>query len=130
MAFKCCLAGIDRSLIPMFSGVFLGAGAPTLLSLARLNVAELNEMRPTLLVCDVDGVDVDALELLRRIRFVLPECLIVVYTSVIEHGWSIKCHLAGVNAMLSKDSNERLLAEGIRSVLRSGCYTDPRFAAA
>jgi DNA-binding NarL/FixJ family response regulator len=39
-------------------------------------------------------------------------------------------HIAGVNAMLSKDSSEAQLADGVRNVMRSGCYTDPRFAAA
>jgi hypothetical protein len=32
--------------------------------------------------------------------------------------------------MLSKDADERGLAKGLRDVMRSGCYTDPRFAAA
>jgi DNA-binding NarL/FixJ family response regulator len=129
MAFKCCLAGIDRSLIPMFTGVFIAAGVPTLLSAARLDVVELCALRPNLLVCDVDAVEVEPLELLRQLRFVLPECLIVLFTDLMLRSWSIECHLAGVNAMLSKDSSERHLADGVRSVMRSGCYTDPRFAA-
>lgn len=101
-----------------------------MLSLARLDVAELGASHANLLLCDVDAVEVDPLEMLRQLRFVLPECLIVLYSGVMQRSWSVECHLAGVNAMLSKDSSESQLADGIRSVIRSGCYTDPRFAAA
>jgi len=67
--------------------------------------------------------------LLRRIRFVLPECVIAVYTGVMDRTWTRACHLAGANCLLSKDSSERDLAAGLRGALASGCYTDPRFAA-
>ncbi len=99
-------------------------------TVARLNITELGAAHLNLLVCDVDAVDVDPLELLRQLRFVLPECLIVLYTGVLQRRWSIECHLAGVNAMLAKVSSEPQLAAGLRDVMLSGCYTDPRFAAA
>ncbi len=101
-----------------------------MISVAALDVGKLGALRPTVLICDVDAVNVDSLELLRQLRFVLPECLIVLYTANVRRGWSVACHLAGVNAMLLKDSSEALLADGLRNVLRTGCYTDPRFAAA
>jgi DNA-binding NarL/FixJ family response regulator len=129
MARTCCLAGIDPVAVPMFSAIFKAAGAPALATIARLDVTELGKIVPDLLVCDIDGVDVDALELLRRIRFVLPVTLIAVYTSVMERTWGLACHLAGANCMLSKDSDQRALSSGMRHALRSGCYTDPRFAA-
>ena len=71
----------------------------------------------------------DQLELLRRIRFVLPDCVIAVYTGVMNRAWSLACHLAGANCMLSKQSEQRDLSTGLRRALLSGCYTDPRFAA-
>ncbi len=101
-----------------------------MISDSPLDVTKLGALRPNILVCDVDAVEVDPLELLRQLRFVLPECLIVLYTALVHRGWSTECHLAGVNAMLMKNSSEALLAEGVRNVLRTGCYTDPRFAAA
>ena len=129
MAPICCLAGIDKTLVPMFSAVFKAAGESPLMTLRQLNVPELGRLRPNVLVCDVDASEKDSLELLRQIRFVLPECLIVVYTGITEVTWSRECHLAGVNCLLSKESNERLLSKGLRGALKSGCYTDPHFAA-
>jgi DNA-binding NarL/FixJ family response regulator len=101
-----------------------------LATIARLDVAILGRLKPDLLVCDIDAVEVDRLELLRRIRFVVPECLIAVYTGVIRQSWSLACHLAGANCLLAKDSDERGLTEGVHDAMQSGCYTDPHFAAA
>jgi DNA-binding NarL/FixJ family response regulator len=129
MAHTCCLAGIDHALLPMFNDVCEDAGISDSATVARLDVSELGRLGPDLLVCDVDGLDVDPLELLRRIRFVLPDCVIAVYTGVLERAWGRSCHLAGANCLLSKESNERQLAEGVRGALRSGCYTAPYFTA-
>jgi len=129
MARTCCLAGIDQAIVPMFSAVLKKAGEQSSATFARLDVSELGRLAPDLLVCDIDDIDVDALELLRQIRFVLPECLIAVYTGVTERTWGRACHLAGANCLLSKDADERCLAGGLHYAVRSGCYTDPRFAA-
>ena len=129
MGHTCCLAGIDPAMVPMFSAVFRGAGEPSLAAIARIDVAELSRLAPALLVCDIDRLDVDPLEMLRKIRFVLPDCIIAVYTGVMELTWTRACHLAGANCLLSKDSGEGDLSGGLRGALRSGCYTDPRFVA-
>jgi DNA-binding NarL/FixJ family response regulator len=129
MARTCCLAGIDGAMVPMFSAVFKAAGEPALATLARLDVVELGKLSPDVLICDVDDVTSDPLELLRQLRFVLPECLIAVYSGIMEQSWGRSCHLAGANCLLSKSSGEDDLSEGLRAGLASGCYTDPRFAA-
>jgi DNA-binding NarL/FixJ family response regulator len=130
MAYVCCLAGIDRTEVPMFGSALQMAGVSAIPIVARLEVTELGRLAPNLLICDVDDTTIDSLELLRQIRFVLPECLIAVYTGVMKSTWGLACHLAGVNCVLSKDADERTLAHGVRNALHSGCYTDPRFAAA
>jgi len=124
------LAGIDPDKISMFSAALRAAGAPALATIGLLDVTALGALSPDLLVCDVDGMDVDPLEFLRRLRFVLPDCLIAVYTGTLRGGWSLACHLAGANCLLSKDAPEAELSEGLRDAIASGCYTDPRFAAA
>lgn len=129
MARICCLAGIDKAMVPMFSAVFKATCDVPLVTLARLDVAELGKLAPDVLVCDVDVTERDSLELLRQLRFVLPECLIAVYTGITERTWVVACHLAGGNCLLSKASDQRQLSKGLRGALRSGCYTDPRFAA-
>ena len=128
MARVCCLAGIDTTLVPMFVAIFEAAGESRLAAVARLNVRELGRLRPNLLVCDVDASEQDALELLRQIRFVLPDCLIAVYTGITDRKWLLACHLAGANCVLSKESNERQLTRGLSNTLRIGCDTDPHFA--
>jgi DNA-binding NarL/FixJ family response regulator len=129
MVRTCCLAGIDRAMVPTLTAASKAAGTAATVTLERLDVPELGRLAPALLVCDVDGLDVDSLELLRRIRFVLPDCVIAVYTGVIERAWGLACHLAGANCLLAKGSSERDLSEGMRGALRSGCFTDPSFAA-
>src|ERR1700678_3963828 len=126
MARTCCLAGMDGA-VPIFRAFFKAAGEPALALVARLNVAELGRLVPDVLVCDLDDLDVDPLELLRQIRFVLPDCLIAVYTGVMKRRWGRACHLAGANCLLAKNSDEEHLADGLRGAMLSGCYTDPRF---
>jgi len=113
----------------MFSAVFEQAGEPRLATLAQLDVSALGKLAPDVLVCDVDDYASDSLELLRQIRFVLPVCMIAVYTGVMTRPWGRACHLAGANCLLAKESTERQLSHGLRDALLSGCYTDPRFAA-
>jgi len=117
-------------MVPRFNAAFLATGASASAEIARLDVTELGKLAPELLVCDIDRLEVDSLEMLRRIRFVLPDCLIAVYTGVAKRAWGVACHLAGANCVLLKDSDEGELSIGLRYVLQSGCYTDPRFAAA
>lgn len=112
----------------MFSAIFKAAGAPALATLARLDVAELGRISPSLLVCDLDRLDADRLEFLRRVRFVLPECTIGIYTGDMKRSWSLECHLAGANCLLSKDSSLADLSAGLRDALGGGCFTDARFA--
>ncbi|MFY9781900.1 MAG: hypothetical protein WAJ85_15495 [Candidatus Baltobacteraceae bacterium] len=128
MARTCCLAGIDCALLSMFAGVFKGAGISDPATLARLDVSELGRLHPDTLVCDLDDLEVDPLELLRRIRFVLPECVIAVYTGLLEREWGLACHLAGANCLLSKGSDARELSAGLHGALRTGCYTNPCFS--
>jgi DNA-binding NarL/FixJ family response regulator len=125
-----CLAGIDGDKIAILTSVLRKAGAKVPSTTAQLNVAELGKLEPGLIVCDIDRIDVDALEVVRRLRFVLPDCIIAVYTELTTRAWAMACHLAGANCLLSKNSSEAELSLGLRGVLRTGCFTDPRIDAA
>ena len=114
----------------MFIAVLERAGLPMSPSVASLDVVELGKLAPDVLIADLDGLTVDPIERLRQLRFVLPSCIIVIYTANATRTWAVKCHLAGANCVLSKDSNETELAAGVRSALRNGCFTDPRLSAA
>jgi DNA-binding NarL/FixJ family response regulator len=129
MARVCCLAAIDPEDIALLGAALKGAGEAALSILAPLEVVELAKLSPDVLIVDIDRLEIDKLEMLRRLRFVLPECLVVVYTGIMQHPWSRACHLAGANCVLSKESPESQLSFGLRSAIWGGCYTDPRFAA-
>jgi DNA-binding NarL/FixJ family response regulator len=129
MAHVCCLAAVDPKDIPLLSAALKGAGEPGLTVVAHLDVAELAKLAPDVLIADVDRQAVDPLELLRQLRFVLPECVIVVYTEAVERSWGRACHLAGASCVLSKESRKPLLVSGLQHAIQSGCFTDPRVSA-
>ena len=116
-------------MVPVFGAIFVALGAPAAPTLVDLDVAALGRLAPELLVCDIDQQDVDRLELLRQLRFVLPNCIIAAYTGVTQRVWARKCHLAGANCLLAKGSSNERLTNGLREAFSSGCYTDPAFAA-
>ena len=127
MTQRCCLAGVDSDAVPYLTTVLSGAGLGTLAGITTMNVSKVAENAPTVIVCDVDALNVDKLERLRQLRFVLPESIIAVYTGQLEEPWAASCHLAGASCVLSKASSRTELSLGIRAAIRSGCYTDPRF---
>ena len=129
MARICCLAAIDPDHIPVLSAALKDAGESALSIVARLDVAELSRLAPDVLVADVDQLEIDSLEVLRQLRFVLPYCILIAYTAGTTESWARECHLAGATGVLSKASDEGQLTNGLRHAIRSGCWTDPRFAA-
>jgi DNA-binding NarL/FixJ family response regulator len=129
MARVCCLAAVDPKDIPLLGAALKGAGEVDLTVVANVDVAVLGKLAPDVLVADIDRQEVDALELLRQLRFVLPECVIVIYTGAARRAWSRDCHLAGASGVLSKQSREALLVSGLQRAIETGCFTDPRFAA-
>jgi DNA-binding NarL/FixJ family response regulator len=129
MARICGLAGVDPKHIPLLRTALKAAAAPDLTIVAHLDVIALRKLAAEVLVVDIDALKVDPLEMLRQLRFVLPDCVIVVYTATIESSWGRACHLAGATCSLSKEAHESQLISGLKRAIRTGCFTDPRFAA-
>jgi len=125
-----CLARIEPGAVELLTESLEAVGYPLPLLLARLGVTELGLVAPNVLVGDVDELDVDPLEMLRMLRFVLPACMIAVYTKALERPWAMACHMAGANCLLSKSSDATQVAAGLRRSLEIGCFTDPSFRAA
>lgn len=128
MARVCCLA-VNPKDISLLGATLKAAGEPGLTIIAHLEVAALGKLSPDVLIADVDRQKVDPLELLRQLRFVLPECVIVVYTGTVTRAWGRACHLAGASCVLSKESGKASLTSGLQRAIETGCFTDPRFAA-
>ena len=120
---------MDSEATQLLGRALKGAGESGYTLVAALDVAALGRLAPDILIADIDHLKVDSLEALRQLRFVLPECVIVVYTAGVGSSWSRACHLAGATGVLSKESTESQLTAGLRHALATGCYTDPRFAA-
>jgi DNA-binding NarL/FixJ family response regulator len=125
----CALAGIDGDAVPLLTAALKGAGEKRPPVETALDVRVLGEMRPDVLIGDLDGLTIDPLELLRQIRFVLPTCTIAVFSGDHRRTWGAACHMAGANCLLSKSSTLIELTAGLRDAVGSGCFTDPRFAA-
>jgi CheY-like chemotaxis protein len=124
------IANITFTAVESLTAALTKARSPKPIAIGRVNVAELGALRPSLLICDIDSVAFDPLETLRQLRFVLPDCIIIVYTSETKRAWGIACHSAGANGILATTSSVDDLAAGIRSTMRSGCFTDPHLTAA
>ena len=124
------LAGNRTACIPLLTASLASSGFMQPVVAERIIVTELGLAAPDLLVLDIDDLDTDPLELLRMMRFVLPTCIIAVYSGTLRQSWALSCHLAGANCILSKSSDEAQIAAGLRQALTSGCFTDPSFIAA
>ncbi len=130
MARTTALADIDPEKVPLFRLVVKRAKAPPLIVTARVDVVALRKVSPDLLICDLDSLETDQMEMLRQLRFVLPSCIIVIYTQNTKRSFGPSAHTAGANGVLSKDSTETELAAGLKLAMSEGCFTDPRLRAA
>jgi len=126
---RSCLAGTKPADLPILAESLASLGFPDPLIAAQVNVTTLGLAAPDVLVLDLDAMDVDALELLRMTRFVLPLCVIAVHTGTLEQGWAAACHLAGATCILSKKSDVDHITSGLRRAMTTGCFTDATFAA-
>jgi DNA-binding NarL/FixJ family response regulator len=127
---RSCLAGNESACIPLLTASLAALGMTHPLISSGINVTALGRAAPQMLVLDIDDVATDPLELLRMMRFVLPTCILAVYSGKLQESWALSCHLAGANCLLSKKNNEPEIVAGLRQALASGCYTDPGFVAA
>lgn len=125
-----CLARVEPAAVELLAASLTAVSHPLPVVFTHIRVTELGLLAPHTLVTDVDGLDVDPLEMLRMLRFVIPACMIAVYTNVLEEPWALACHMAGANCLLSKASDLTAITIGLRGALRSGCFTDPDFRAA
>jgi len=121
------LAGNRVACIPLLTASLASSGYADPVVTSGINITELGRAAPDLLVLDIDDLDIDPIELLRQTRFVLPDCIIVVYSGDRREHWARSCHLAGANCILSKRSDGTQLAAGLVHAVSSGCFTDPVF---
>jgi len=90
----------------------------------RLAIAKIAGHTPRAILVDFDHLQSDQMECIRQLRFVLPDCTIVVVSSDLHRAWAAQCHRAGATAVLSGSDVPRMAA-GLNLTVQSGCYTDP-----
>ncbi len=122
-----CLARIAPESVDVLTGALRAIDCIGPVVIDRLSVSAIGKLSPNVLLLDVDDLDVDPLEMLRMLRFVLPASIIGAYTNVLEDGWALACHTAGTNCVFSKASGQPAIEAGLRQALRIGCFTDPSF---
>ena len=128
MARVCCLEAVSAEDVQVLGAALEGAGEAATTIVTHLEVPALKRIAPDVLVADLDRCDSDPLEKLRQLRFVLPNCVIVVYTANMQPSWGRDCHLAGASCLLSKESHQLQLQSGLRQAMKSGCFTDVHFS--
>ena len=127
---RCAVLSRDEDVADLFSKVLLEAGYDDPERSDDVRIAKLRTYLPRVLMIDVDHIRNDKLESIRQIRFVLPECAIAVVSSNLQPSWAKQCHMAGANGVLASGSSAHRMIAGLRSAIKTGCYTDPDFAAA
>jgi len=124
---KSAVLSSDEESTHSLTEVLLGAGYDHPQHSHDLAVAKLRTYAPNVLVVDFDHFKSDKLESIRQLRFVLPECSIIVVSSNLKITWAKQCHMAGANGVLSTQSSARHMVGGLGFAVKSGCYTDPAF---
>lgn len=124
---RCCLIAQSGSKARFLSALLIGMGAELVMVAERVTIGALAPLRLDFLLIDAEQFELDPLETLRMMRFVLPKCVIAIHTDVGGSTWPFECHLAGANCVLLKGTAAADITTGIRRTLRTGCYTDPGF---
>src|SRR5579883_483330 len=126
---RCAVLSRDKDVANLYSRVLLEAGYDCRQRSSDVRVTNLRAYAPRVLMIDVDDMRADKLESIRQLRFVLPDCAITVVSSNLQGSWAMQCHMAGANGVLSSGSGARRMIAGLKSAVRTGCFTDPDFAA-
>ena len=120
-----CLVALRFDDLPILNTALDLVGVPQSVSM-ELNPTAIKSLAPEVVVLDIDDLNIDPFETLRRLRFVLPDCMMIVYTNVLSSEWCRGCRLAGVSGIRSERSDVGAVEFGIRPTIQNGCFTDPR----
>ena len=90
--------------------------------------AELQRLKPDVLVTDIEMPKLTGLELAQRVRDHGLECKVVILTTFARPGYLRRALDAGASGYLLKDSPAEKLADALRKVHRGGRAVDPELA--
>lgn len=94
----------------------------------REALALLEQVRPNVLVTDVEMPGLSGLELAHQAAAKAPECRIIVLTTFSRSGYLRRALELGISGYLLKDSSPAELANAIRHVHAGGRWIDPELA--
>jgi two-component system response regulator DesR len=90
--------------------------------------AQVQRLRPDVLVSDIEMPGLTGLELAMRVRESSMPCKVVIVTTFARSGYLRRALDAGVVGYLLKDSPAEQLADAVRKVHRGGRVIDPQLA--
>jgi len=118
--------------VPFVTRLLAEAGLTLVGSGPHLDQQVLAAARPHAVVVDLDYLDKGELTALRQLRGFVPGASILAFSSRADHMFAAACHVAGANAVFSKDISEDRLIAGIRATIADGYFVDgernPRLA--
>lgn len=90
--------------------------------------APLKNLRPDLIVLDLDGHGADIGEALRRCREILPNSRVCVLSTHVQPEVMQRCLTAGADGYIVKDITPQELIRAVKTVASGSSYVDPRIA--
>jgi DNA-binding NarL/FixJ family response regulator len=112
---------------PFLQQMLTDAGFAVGFSREYVSREEIQDVRPDVLLIDVDFLPADVISELRNARDVAPDCTICAYTGTEDEQWVAACVRAGANCVLSKLATPSELVHGILHARRLGSFVDERF---
>lgn len=95
--------------------------------LETMSLEEIGRHEPAVVFIDIDFIDADPIDALRRLRALVPNATLCAYTGNGESGWAAACSRAGANCVISKSATPIEIVDGINLALRVGAFVDHRF---
>ncbi|GAA2576588.1 MULTISPECIES: response regulator transcription factor [Streptomyces] len=93
-------------------------------------VPTVQELRPDVAIVDIDLPGLDGLSAADRLRTAVPECQVLILTSLGRPGTFRRAMAAKVSGFLLKDAPPDQLADAVRKVAAGGRVIDPQLALA
>jgi DNA-binding NarL/FixJ family response regulator len=118
--------------VPFVTRLLSEAGLMLVGSGGHLDQQALASVAPHAVVVDLDYLERSELAVLRQLRGYVPSASILAFSSRTDHMFAAAAHVAGANAVFSKDITEERLIAGIRRTITDGFFVDaernPRLA--
>ncbi len=116
----------QRLFAPFLTQLLSDAGFQVVVALETLALDEIARNEPCVVFVDVDFIDVEPILAIRRLRNIVPDATLCVYTGRDQVEWAAACSRAGANGIISKSAAPSEIIAGIQRAVRVGSFIDHR----